>query len=120
MMLRCTSDLDGPDRVEARGQPGERVGRLARLGLASFLGWVVLTASLHAASAAAADDPSDRFYDPAVVQTIHLEIAPEDLDRLHRALPQRISVPGVFRWGDQTLGPVGIRCRGNSSSMPHA
>jgi hypothetical protein len=67
---------------------------------------------------ALAGDVSDRFYDPEVVQTIHLEIKPADLDRMHRALPQRICVPGVFRWHDQTLQPVGIRYKGNSSSSP--
>jgi spore coat protein CotH len=65
---------------------------------------------------ALAGDASDRFYDPVVVQTIHLEIKPEDLDRMHRALPQRIYVPATFRWNDQTLQPVGIRYKGNSSS----
>jgi hypothetical protein len=63
-------------------------------------------------------DESDRFYDPAVVQTIHLEIKSQDLDRMHRALPQRICVPGAFRWNDQALPLVGIRYKGNSSSMP--
>lgn len=120
MMLPCAKELAGPDRVEPRGQPGERVLRLPKRELSSLLGLVFLIPGLPAASAPAAEDPSDRFYDPAVVQAMHLEIAPEDLERLHRALPQRISVPGVFRWGDQTLGPVGIRFRGNSSSMPHA
>ena len=55
------------------------------------------------ASAAPAPDATDRFYDPESVQTIHLEIKGEDLDRLRRALPRRISVPGTFRWNDQTL-----------------
>ena len=120
MMLQCARDLDGPDRVATRGQPVELVWRLAGRGLGSFLGLVFLGSGLHAAAATAAEDPSDRFYDPAAVQTIHLEIAPEDLDRLHRALPQRISVPGVFRWGNRAIGPVGIRYRGNSSSQPQA
>jgi hypothetical protein len=72
------------------------------------------------AKGAPAVDSSDRFYDPSVVQTIHLEIKPEDLDRLLRALPQRIAVPGVFRWNDQTVQNVGIRYKGNSSSSPDA
>jgi spore coat protein CotH len=70
--------------------------------------------------ASPAPDASDGFYDPEVVQTIHLEIKAEDLDRLDRALPQRIYVPGAFRWKDQTLQPVGIRYKGNSSSIPEA
>jgi len=70
------------------------------------------------AAAAPRVDVAGRFYDPEVVQTIRLEIAPDDLDRLHRALPRRICVPGTFRWNDVTLYPVGIGYRGNSSSAP--
>jgi spore coat protein H len=82
---------------------------------------MVAAVGLHVAAATLAEeDPSDRFYDPASVPIIRLEIAAEDLDRLHRALPQRVNVPGTFRWGDHTLAPVGIRFRGNSSSAPQA
>jgi hypothetical protein len=63
-------------------------------------------------------DAADRFYDPEVVQAIRLEIKPEDLDRLHRALPERIYVPATFRWTGLTLHPVGVRYKGNSSSGP--
>ncbi len=63
-------------------------------------------------------DGTDRFYDPETVQTIHLEVKPEDLDRLQRSLPRRIFVPGMFRWNDQRLVDVGIRYKGNSSSSP--
>ena len=72
------------------------------------------------ASPAPPPDATDRFYDPAALQTIHLEIKPEDLDRLNRALPRRIYVPGTFRWRDQTLQYVGVRYKGNSSSIPAA
>jgi hypothetical protein len=70
------------------------------------------------AAAASAPDGTDRFYDPESVQTIHLEIKSEDLDRLQHALPRRISVPATFRWNDQTLQNVGVRYKGNSSSNP--
>ena len=70
------------------------------------------------AAAAQREDLAGGFYDPEVVQTVHLEITPEDLDRLQRALPRRIYVPGTFRWKDVTLSPVGIRYKGNSSSAP--
>ena len=70
------------------------------------------------AAAATAADVSERFYDPEVVQKVHLEINPEDLDRLHRALPRRIYVPGHFRWNDQVVTNVGVRFKGDSSSMP--
>jgi len=67
---------------------------------------------------AAATNATDRFYDPEVVQKIHLEINPEDLGRMHQALPRRIYVPGSFRWNDETLSNVGVRFKGDSSSMP--
>ena len=63
---------------------------------------------------------SDEFYDSQAVQTIHLEIRPEDLQRLNQALPQRITVRGAFRWEGRTFEPVGIRYKGNSSSNPEA
>ena len=87
------------------------------IGLA--LNGVLATAVTPSANAAAATaDASDRFYNPESVQEIHLEIKPEDLDRLHRALPRRICVPGTFRWNDLTLQSVGVRYKGNSSSTP--
>ena len=67
---------------------------------------------------AASQEATSLFYDPEVVQTIRLEIQPEDLDRLQRALPERIYVPGTFRWNDVALYPVGVRYKGNSSSHP--
>ena len=70
--------------------------------------------------AAPAPDAADRFFDPAVLQTIRIEVKPEDLDRLHRALPERISVPAAFRWNDQVFEPVGLRYKGNSSSAPQS
>ncbi len=91
-----------------------------------FLGfrWVSLLLALHLARGAAAPatavDVTERFYDPEVVQKVHLEINPDDLDRLHRALPRRIYVPGSFRWNDQVLTNVGVRFKGDSSSMPES
>jgi hypothetical protein len=64
------------------------------------------------------EDPASGFYDPNSVQTIHVDIARADLDRMRAALPQRISVPGTFHWNGQTLGDVGIRYKGDSSSAP--
>jgi hypothetical protein len=63
-------------------------------------------------------DAADAFYDPDSVQTIQLEIKAEDLERLRRALPERIYVPGNFRWNNQTVQNVGVRYKGNSSSSP--
>ncbi|MGE3311361.1 MAG: CotH kinase family protein [Limisphaerales bacterium] len=81
---------------------------------------VAISVRIGVAAVAQTNDPSAAFFDPAVVQNIHLEISPENLDRMRRALPERISVPGTFRWKDQTLHPVGIRYKGNSSSSPDA
>lgn len=61
---------------------------------------------------------SDRFFDPSVLQTIYLEIGAEDLERMQRALPRRIWVPGTFGWNDRPAVRVGIRYKGNSSSQP--
>ena len=63
---------------------------------------------------------TDQFFDREVVQEVHLEVKLDDLDRLHRALPTRICVPGVFRWDNQVIQPVGVRYKGNSSSGPDA
>ena len=90
------------------------------------LRWLALLLVLRllpgSVAAAPVPDPTDPFYDPESVQTIHLEIKSEDLDRLQRALPKRSSVPGTFRWNDQTRQNVGVRYKGNSSSnldWPH-
>ncbi|MHB9009688.1 MAG: CotH kinase family protein [Limisphaerales bacterium] len=80
--------------------------------------FALLLACAPIALTARAQDATESFYDPRSVQTIHLEISPENLDQLHRALPRRIHVPGTFRWNDHTLYPVGIRYKGNSSSAP--
>ena len=89
------------------------------------VGWAVLLPlawclAVAMASAAGTTDPTDGFYDPKTVQTIHLEIKAQDLERMRRALPERICVPGTFRWNDQKLENVGIRYKGNSSSAPES
>lgn len=89
-----------------------------RLGWAAFL--FALCFLGPPMPAASAPDLTDRFYAPDSVQKIYLEIEPENLDRLHRALPQRIYVPGTFRWNGQTLQQVGVRYKGNSSSGPNS
>ncbi len=62
---------------------------------------------------------TDEFYRPNQVQVIHLQVHESDLHRMMSALPQRIYVPAVFRWGNQTIENVGVRYKGNSSSIPH-
>ncbi len=61
-----------------------------------------------------------KLYDPAVVQTIELDISADNLAKMKAALPERIYVPAVFRWAGIELGNVGVRYKGNSSSSPNA
>ncbi|MDG1896734.1 MAG: CotH kinase family protein [Fuerstiella sp.] len=61
----------------------------------------------------------DQFYRMDEVQTIQLRIAPEDMQRLMAALPERIYVPASFQWRDVTLDNVAVRFKGNSSANPH-
>ncbi|MDB6175146.1 MAG: hypothetical protein JWL59_4457 [Chthoniobacteraceae bacterium] len=81
---------------------------------------VLFAFCFHAAPAGAGSltEAADYFYEPKSVQTIHLEVKPDDLDRLRRALPRRIHVPCTFRWNNQTIEHVSLRYKGNSSSSP--
>jgi spore coat protein CotH len=94
-----------------------KVGRSAAGAVALLL---LLPFYVGTVAAAPARDAADVFYDSKAIQTIHLEVKPEDLDRLHRGLPERIVVPGTFRWNDQRLVDVGVRYKGNSSSGPNS
>ena len=60
------------------------------------------------------------FFDRSVVQSIALEITPEDRQAMFDALPERVYVPATFIWGDTRLENVGVRFKGNSSSQPDA
>ena len=66
--------------------------------------------------------PSDleSFFDPEVVQSIELDIAPADRQAMFDALPERIYVPATFIWRDIRLENVGVRFKGNSSSQPES
>ena len=61
---------------------------------------------------------ADEFYQLDKVQRIHLTISQQNLKKMHDALPERIYVPGLFRWRELKLENVGIRYKGNSSSNP--
>lgn len=119
--------LKSPSRPTGAASPqagsgipsGERWARPRGLFLAVIAG-VMVGAGNFGLGAASPQDLTDGFYDPAVVQTIRLDIAPEDLERMHQALPKRICVPGTFRWNDVTVPLVGIRYKGNSSSAPQS
>jgi hypothetical protein len=58
------------------------------------------------------------FYEPAVVQTVYLDIADDAWQRMIDALPKRIYVPATFRWRDIKVEQVAVRFKGNSSSQP--
>ena len=63
-----------------------------------------------------AEEPAalDTFFDPSVIQTIVLDIAPADRQAMFDALPERIYVPATFTWGDIRLENVGVRFKGNT------
>lgn len=108
-----------PGGLSGQRAPGRSTAwlRWTGRGRAAFVVVGLLTALCRAVSAEG-EDASGRFFDPAVVQTIRLEIATDDLARMQHALPGRISVPGTFRWNDEAAQRVGIRYKGNSSSPP--
>jgi spore coat protein H len=58
------------------------------------------------------------FYRPDEVQSIHLRVAKEELDRMLGSLPERVWGKASFRWRDVSLDNVAIRFKGNSSSSP--
>ena len=59
------------------------------------------------------------FYRADEVQTVQLRVAEEDVQRMLRALPDRIYVPASFQWRDTYIPKVAIRFKGNSSSNPN-
>ncbi len=61
---------------------------------------------------------TDAFYQPDQVQVIHLQVRDSDLDMMKSAVPRRIFVPATFQWGNLTIDNVGVRYKGNSSSIP--
>ncbi|MFN0051586.1 MAG: CotH kinase family protein [Planctomycetales bacterium] len=74
--------------------------------------------SSNAAPGDSAEAEAGDFYRVDRVQTIHLQVGEEDLQRLLAALPQRIFVRASFRWRDVSIDNVAIRFKGNSSSAP--
>ena len=63
-------------------------------------------------------EAQDEFYRMDQVQTIQLQIAPEDMQRLMAALPEQIYVPASFQWRDVVIDKVAVRFKGNSSAQP--
>lgn len=61
----------------------------------------------------------EEFYRDDEVQSVHLSIAPQELRRMHAALPERISVKGAFQWKNINVDNVAVRFKGNSSSGPN-
>lgn len=66
-----------------------------------------------------ATDALDDFYRADKVQTVHLQIADDDMRRMLAALPKRIYVPASFQWRDVSVEKVAVRFKGNSSSQPN-
>jgi len=67
----------------------------------------------------AAELTSDDFYKPDRVQEIHLTVSNKNLDKMKKALPERIYVPASLRWRGIRLENVAVRYKGNSSSQPN-
>ncbi len=67
----------------------------------------------------AAELTSDDFYKREQVQEIHLTISKIDLDKMKKALPERIYVPATLHWRTIRMENVAVRYKGNSSSQPH-
>ena len=97
-------------------------GRPSRYFSVPLLCWAVSLKVKPIAEDQVAEEPAalDTFFDPAVIQTIVLDIAPADRQAMFDALPERIYVPATFTWGDIRLENVGVRFKGNSSSQPEA
>jgi spore coat protein H len=76
-------------------------------------------AMLAPSTAASQQKKLAAFYSPDTVQTIHLQVKSEDLQKMKAALPKRIYVPASFRWRDITITNVAVRYKGNSSSRPN-
>lgn len=107
-----------PRWLPGLGPAGLRAARLLSGRGHGALAAVALLLGLCRAVSAEREGGADRFFDPSILQTIHLDIGRQDLDRMRQALPRRISVPGTFRWNDVTVRNVGVRYKGNSSSAP--
>ena len=73
---------------------------------------------LDQATAKPAVTESDDYYRADEVQSVHVQVAKEDLQRMKAALPERIAVKASFRWRHVILENVAIRFKGNSSSGP--
>ena len=95
-----------------------KVGGISCSEILTLLLVVMLPGSLSAVEEDGPALPATRFYDPAIVQTVHLDVSAENLSRLHEALPKRIYVPATFRWNGTTVTNVAVRYKGNSSSSP--
>jgi hypothetical protein len=58
---------------------------VGRIVVTLAVGVAVCWGSGLSATAPAATDGADRFFAPDAIQTVHLEIAPADLERMQRA-----------------------------------
>ena len=68
--------------------------------------------------ATSAESVQNDFYRIDAVQSVYLQIDPNDMKRMLAALPERISVQASFRWRDVSIPNVAVRFKGNSSSAP--
>jgi hypothetical protein len=64
-----------------------------------------------------AGDDASLVFDPSVVRTYELSIAPADLAMLDAQPNAEQYVPGMLRFEGQTYGPVGVRYKGSSGAF---
>jgi spore coat protein CotH len=80
---------------------------------------VIAHGRISAAQTSKATEVSENdFYRPDEVQSIHLQVAEDELNRMRTALPERVYGRASFRWRDISIDNVAIRFKGNSSSSP--
>ena len=82
---------------------------------------LLVAVTLFVTASSQADEANNRlldFYQPDQVQTVHLQVAEADLQKMVASLPKRIYVPATFRWQDVSISKVAVRFKGNSSSNP--
>ncbi|MHB0961081.1 MAG: CotH kinase family protein [Pirellulaceae bacterium] len=80
--------------------------------------WLAILCQASAMPPVTAWQEQDTFYEPTQIQVIRLQIDEQDLRRMVSALPERVFVPATFQWGALTIDNVGVRYKGNSSSIP--
>src|SRR5262249_47352061 len=70
------------------------------------------------ATSAAAQDPTDAFFDDTVGHEIRLTVSSRDWENLKENFQENTYYQADLRWRDQVVRSIGIRSRGNGSRRP--